>query len=161
MGVTAEEAYNKGIEMSMNYWGFTDAGVINSYQQSMNVPVGTHDSPNAPAGFQGTGDPVSNIPVRFDAGNPDVALEQILTQKWLGLYPDGWEAWADQRRADLPKRYPIMASENADVGVNDMMRRVQFVSSEYEQNADAVNAAVGMLSGPDKGSTRLWWDPAK
>ena len=54
-----------------------------------------------------------------------------------------------------------MASENADVGVNDMMRRAQFVSSEYEQNADAVSAALGMLSGPDKGSTRLWWDPAK
>ena len=76
------------------------------------------------------------------------------------LYPDGWEAWADQRRADLPKRYPIKASENADVGVNDMMRRVQFVSSEYEQNKASVDDAVAKLGGADKGSTRLWWDPA-
>ena len=150
MEVTAEEAYNNGIEMSMLQWGI-DPTEIQPYTQSANVPIATHDAST----------PVSTIPVRFDAGNPDVALEQILTQKWLGLYPDGWEAWADQRRADLPKRYPIMASENADVGVNDMMRRIQFVSSEYEQNADAVNAAVGMLSGADKGSTRLWWDPAK
>jgi len=153
MGATAEECYNKGIEMSMNQWGIEDAGAINSYQQSMNVPIGTHDSPN--------NEPISTIPVRFDAGNSAVALEQIATQKWLGLYPDGWEAWADQRRQDLPKRYPIMASENADVGVNDMMRRVQFVSSEYEQNAAAVEDAVTKLGGPDKGSTRLWWDPAK
>ncbi|MEE9462547.1 MAG: SusD/RagB family nutrient-binding outer membrane lipoprotein [Bacteroidales bacterium] len=160
MGGTAEELYNSGIEMSMLYWGI-DPALIGPYQQSANVPVGTHDSPNAPAGFLGVGDPVSTIPVKFDAGDAAVAREQILTQKWLGLYPDGWEAWADQRRADLPKRYPIMASENADVGVNDVMRRVQFVSSEYEQNADAVSGALGKLSGPDKGSTRLWWDPAK
>ncbi len=160
MGGTAEELYNSGIEMSMNYWGI-DPALIGPYQQSANVPVGTHDSPNAPAGFLGVGDPVSTIPVKFDTGDPAVALEQIMTQKWLGLYPDGWEAWADQRRADLPNRYPIMASENADVGVNDMMRRVQFVSSEYEQNAEAVDGALGKLSGPDKGSTRLWWDPAK
>jgi len=150
MGETAEVCYNNGIEMSMLQWD-VDPAAITAYQASANVPIATHDAPT----------PVSTIPVAFDAGNDAVALEQILTQKWLGLYPDGWEAWADQRRADLPKRYPIMASENADVGVNDMMRRVQFVSSEYEQNGPAVEAAVGLLGGPDKGSTRLWWDPAK
>jgi len=160
MGTTAQEAYENGITNSMLYWG-VDQADIDAYLVSAAVPVGTHDSPNAPAGFLGVGDPVSDIPIAFNAGDDAVALEQILTQKWLGLYPDGWEAWADQRRADLPKRYPIMASENADVGVNDMMRRVQFVSGEYGTNADAVNAALGMLSGPDKGSTRLWWDPAK
>jgi hypothetical protein len=149
MGETAENCYNTGIEMSMNQWGITDPGVISSYQQSMNVPISTHDAP----------EPVSDIPVRFDASNPDVALEQIHTQKWLGLYPDGWEAWADQRRSELPKRYPIMASENPDVPVDKMMRRVQFVSSEYEQNGPAVDDAINKLGGPDKGSTRLWWDP--
>jgi hypothetical protein len=160
MGTTAQEAYENGITQSMLYWGI-DQAEIDAYLVSNAVPKGTHDSPNAPPGFLGEGDPVSDIPIAFDAGNPDVALEQIITQKWLALYPDGWEAWADQRRSELSPWYPIMASENADVGVNDIMRRVQFVSSEYEQNAEAVNAALGMLSGPDKGSTRLWWDPAK
>ncbi len=150
MGATAQECYNNGITESMLYWGIDQAD-IDLYLVSTNVPIATHDAPT----------PVSTIPVAFNAGDDAIALEQIMTQKWLGLYPDGWEAWADQRRADLPKRYPIMASENADVGVNDMMRRVQFVSSEYEQNADAVSGALGKLSGPDKGSTRLWWDPAK
>ena len=151
MGGNAEEFYNKGIEMSMRYWEITDSLAIAAYQQSINVPIATHDAPT----------PVSTIPVRFDAADDAVALEQILTQKWLGLYPDGWEAWADLRRADLPKMYPRMASENADVGVNDLMRRVQFVSSEYEQNLAAVEDAKSKLGGPDKGSTRLWWDPAK
>lgn len=149
MGQDAEYCYNKGIEMSMNQWGITDAGAINSYQQSLNVPIATHDAPT----------PISTIPVRFDAGNPDIAREQILTQKWLALYPDGWEAWADQRRSELPRRYPIMASENPNVPVDRMMRRVQFVSSEYEQNGPAVEDAINKLGGPDQGNTRLWWDP--
>jgi hypothetical protein len=151
MGITAEEAYNKGIEMSFGYWTAwgLDMGTLAAYQQSTNVPVATWDAPT----------PVSTVPVRFDAGNPDIALEQIHIQKWLGLWPDGWEAWADQRRSELPKRYPLMVSENPDVGVDEMMRRIEYVNTEYEQNASAVEAAVGLLSGPDKGSTRLWWDP--
>jgi hypothetical protein len=147
MGGTAEELYNSGIEMSMRRWGITDAAVISAYQQSSNVPVATHDAPT----------PVSTIPVKFD---PAVGMEQIMTQKWLGLYPDGWEAWAEARRTDLPNMYPRMASENPDVGVNDMMRRVQFVSGEYETNSTAVEDAIQKLGGPDKGSTRLWWNPA-
>jgi len=151
MGGPAEEFYDKGIEMSMRYWDITDSASIAAYQQSTNVPIATHDAPT----------PVSTIPVRFDPADDAVALEQILTQKWLGLYPDGWEAWADLRRADLPRMYPRMASENHDVGVNDLMRRVQFVSSEDEQNFAAVEDAKNKLGGPDIGSTRLWWDPAK
>jgi hypothetical protein len=147
MGGTAEELYNMGIEMSMRRWGITDAGAIASYQQSNNVPIPTHDAPT----------PISTVPVRFD---PAVGMEQIMTQKWLGLYPDGWEAWAEVRRTDFPNMYPRMASENPDVGVNDMMRRVQFVSGEYETNGDAVDQAIQLLGGPDKGNTRLWWNPA-
>jgi len=93
MDGTAEDLYNSGIEMSMGRWGITDEAIITAYQQSTDVPISTHDAP----------DPVSTIPVKFDAGNVAVALEQIATQKWLGLFPDGWEAFADLRRRDLPK----------------------------------------------------------
>ena len=152
MGGTAEEFYNKGIEMSFGYWTAwgLDMGTLAAYQQSTNVPVATWDAPT----------PVSTVPVKFDATDDAIALEQIHIQKWLGLWPDGFEAYADQRRSELPKRYPIIDSGNPDVGVDEMMRRMEFVSSEYEQNAEAVKAAVGLLGGPDKGSTRLWWDPA-
>lgn len=148
MGGTAEEFYNLGIEKSMIHWGITDPNVIAAYQQSTNVPIPTHDAPT----------PVSTVPVKFD---PGIAMEQIMTQKWLGLYPDGWEAWAELRRTDLPNMYPRMASENPDVGVDEIMRRVTFVSGEYETNGTAVEDALKKLDGPDKGSTRLWWDPEK
>ena len=148
---TAEELYNSGIEMSMRRWGITDDSVITAYQQGTSIPVSTHDAP----------EPVSTVPVKFNASDDAVALEQIATQKWLGLYPDGWEAFADLRRLDLPRMYPRMASENPDVGVDEIMRRMQYVSREYELNAKAVEDAISKLGGPDKGSTRLWWDPAK
>jgi hypothetical protein len=149
MGGTAEELYNKGIEVSMGFWEITDPAVISAYQQSTSIPIATHDAP----------DPVSTIPVLFDASDDAVALEQIHTQKWLGLFPDGWEAYANLRRADLPKMYDRMASENPDVGVDEIMRRMQYVSDEYNVNADAVTDGISKLGGPDKGSTRLWWDP--
>ncbi len=158
MGATAKELYNDGIRNSMKFWAnglmfggatITDAQ-IDAYINSTNVPIATHDAPT----------PVSDIPVKFDEGNPDVAREQILTQKWLSLFPDGWEGWADVRRADLPKMYPRIVSENPDVGPDELMRRVTFVSGEYDTNGDAVQDAISKLGGPDKGSTRLWWDPA-
>lgn len=145
----AEDLYNSGIEMSLRRWGITDDTVISAYQLSTNVPISTHDAP----------EPVSTIPVKFDSSDDAIALEQIATQKWLGLYPDGWEAFADLRRLDLPKMYPRMASENPYVGVDEIMRRVKYVSREYELNATAVEDAITNLGGPDEGSTRLWWDP--
>jgi hypothetical protein len=150
-GGTAEEYYNSGIEASFEYWTDwgLDMGTLAAYQQSANVPVATWDAPN----------PISTVPVKFDASDDAIALEQIHIQKWLGLWPDGWEAYADQRRSELPKRYDIMVSENPNVDVNQIVRRIEFVNSEYEQNAAAVEAAKGLLGGPDNAATRLWWDP--
>lgn len=41
------------------------------------------------------------------------------------------------------------------------MRGMPYVSREYELNGAAVEDAITKLGGPDKGITRLWWDPAK
>jgi hypothetical protein len=145
---TAKEFYNLGMEMSLAFWGATPDEIA-TYKINTDVPVATHDADL----------PMTDIPVLF-GDTPDVQLEQIITQKWLALYPDGWEAWADARRTDLPKLYDRLASDNTDVPPNAMMRRIDFVDNEYNTNADAVEAAKGMLSGPDNGATRLWWDPA-
>ncbi len=148
MGITAEAAYNKGIEMSLEYWG-ADAATIAAYQQSTATPAPVEDF-NSP--------PMTDIPVKW-ADNPEDQLEQIITQKWLALFPDGWEAWGDIRRLELPKLYPIMNSDNPDVPVGHIMRRVGYVPNEFATNQKAVDDAIVKLGGPDKASTRLWWDP--
>ncbi len=151
MGGTAQELYEQGIRMSIQEWGAADDATIDAYIQSPNIPVDA--SPESPA--------VSDIPVAFDAGGSEERqLEQIITQKWLALYPDGWEAWTELRRTGYPRQYSRLNSENLDVGVDEIMRRLVYESSEFDSNREAVEAAIASpeIGGQDKNSTRLWWD---
>jgi hypothetical protein len=150
MGMTANDAYNKGIEMSLSYWG-ADAAAIAAYQLGTTTPIALADF-NTP--------PMTDIPVLWSS-DPAKQLEQIATQKWLALFPDGCEAWADLRRNDLPKLYPIIVSDNPDVPVGHLMRRVGYVPGEMSTNKKALDDGIQKLGGPDVASTRLWWDPAK
>lgn len=155
MGGTAEELYNKGIETSLKERTTASDAEIAAYISSTATPIPTDDVWGTPAS--------SDIPVAFDAGGGlERQLEQIITQKWLALYPDGVEAWAEARRTGYPKLYPRLNSENSDVPADAIMRRLIFVESEYSNNADAVNAAASLSEltgkGGNKNSTRLWWD---
>jgi hypothetical protein len=154
MGGTAEELYNKGIEMSLKEVriGATDADVT-AYINSTNTPIPTNDEYGTPAS--------SNITVQFmTAGTKEQQLEQIATQKWIALYPDGWEAWAELRRTKYPKPFARIASDNPDVPKEATMSRLIFAAGEYTANSDGVLAAEQFpeLVGGNKNSTRLWWD---
>ena len=155
MGGTAQELYNTGIEMSLlERTGVTPAE-INAYITSTNTPVPPMDEWNTPA--------LSDIPVAFQAGaDKETQLEQIITQKWIALYPDGMEAWAEARRTGYPDLYPRLNSDNPDVPADAIMRRLVFVEGEYSSNNEAVTAAEAFpeltSKGGNKNSTRLWWD---
>ncbi|MDO8994134.1 MAG: SusD/RagB family nutrient-binding outer membrane lipoprotein, partial [Daejeonella sp.] len=149
MGGTAAELYAKGIEMSMRTNGITDVTVINSYINSTNLP-------SAPGGYFNT-PAISDIPVKFSS-DPTKQREQIGTQKWLALFPDGQEAWAEVRRSGFPKRYNVINSDNPDVPVGKFVRRIVFLEYDKDRNGQAVKDAVALLGGPDLASTPLWWD---
>lgn len=86
-------------------------------------------------------------------------LQRIITQKWIALYPNGMEAWAEFRRTGYPNIYPIIsASADPTINKTTQIRRVIFPRSEYSNNEAEVNAAVTLLGGPDSGGTKLWWD---
>jgi len=146
---TVGEFYAKGIEMSMHTWGITDATVINDYINSTNVPVALGDIYNTPA--------VTDIPIKLMT-DPEKQREQIITQKWISLFPEGHEAWAEHRRSGYPKLYPLLHSDNPDAPVGTEIKRVPFVNYDRDRNGAAVDAAAALLGGPDKISTRLWWD---
>lgn len=151
MGGTAKELYEGGITASMNQWGITDAAAITAYINSTNVPIAPNDFLNSPA--------VSDAPVKFAA---DLATqkEQVGIQKWLALFPDGYEAWADYRRSRAFVLYPVANSDNPDITntTTQWIRRIPFLLSETQNNKAAVEAAVPLLGGPDKVTTPLWWD---
>lgn len=150
-GGTAQEYYEAGIAASLaeNGVGATDlAGA--DYVSSTSVPAGV-DADN-PA--------VSTAQIAYNpGGDMEQQLEQIITQKWIGLYPDSEEAWAERRRTGYPTLYDRVGSDNLDIAANEVPRRVPYVSQEYDTNREAVEAAVSsFLGGPDNGATKLWWD---
>ena len=152
MGGTAKDLYNQGIINSLTQWNITDTIVQQAYVNSTATPVAPGDQQNSP--------PMTDIPVKFDASNTAKQLEQIATQKWLALYPDGMEAWADFRRSHALKLYPVVNSDNPDITntSTQWIRRIPFLLSEQQTNGTAVDAAVSLLGGPDKVTTPLWWD---
>ena len=153
MGGTAQELYETGISMSMKEWTGATDDQIAEYSASGATPVGTGDAFDT--------QPTTDIPVAFDtAGDKERQLEQIITQKWIGLYPDGWEAFAEVRRTGYPKLMPLVQVENPDLTANSVFRRMTFVTGEFSNNAAAVETARGLseLAGGDKNSTKVWWD---
>jgi len=151
-GATAQTLYEAGITNSMKQWGITDASVITAYINSANTPIAPNDFLNSP--------PVSNIPVKWVAGNVATENQQIATQKWLAMYPDGMEAWADYRRSRYLKLYPVANSDNPDITntTTQWIRRIPFLLSEKQNNGSEIDKAVTLLGGPDKITTPLWWD---
>ena len=110
----------------------------------------------APGGYFNT-PAITGIPVKFSA-DPEKQREQIATQKWLALFPDGQEAWAEVRRTAYPKRYHVIHSDNPDVPSGKFVRRIVFLEYDKDRNGPAVEAAESLLNGPDKPTTPLWWD---
>ena len=152
MGGTAKQLYEDGITNSMKQWGITNTTTITNYINSIATPIAPNDFLNSP--------PMTNIPVKFDATNIAIQREQIALQKWLAIFPDGQEAWADYRRSRYLKLYPVANSDNPDITntTTQWIRRIPFLESEKQNNKAEVDKAVGLLGGPDKVTTPLWWD---
>lgn len=158
MGGTAKDLYNEGIRASIKGRTTASDAVINDYIVSTKTPAAPLDKNGNPDKFNSP--PVTDIPVLFDEGGSfERKLEQIITQKWLSLFPmNDVEAWTERRRTGYPRGYAIIESINPDVPATSLMRRLQFPPSAYTSNNAATVAAVTALGGPDKNETRLWWD---
>lgn len=153
MDGSAKELYNQGIRMSLSESRIgASPSDIDAYVSSTNTPVKPNDKWESRT--------MSDIPVKFMEGaSNEKKLEQIITQKWLAIYPDGWEAFAEYRRTGYPRLYSLIGSINQNLSEDDIFRRMTFVSSERANNGPAVQEAQGMLNGePNNNATRVWWD---
>lgn len=98
----------------------------------------------------------------YVANHPLVAgreLEQINTQYWIASFLNGPEAFANFRRSGYPALTPNPYGQpnNPDVPNGTFIRRITYPTSELSVNSSNVNAAIA-VQGPDKLSTRVWWD---
>ncbi|MEM9721541.1 MAG: SusD/RagB family nutrient-binding outer membrane lipoprotein [Bacteroidota bacterium] len=151
MGGAGQDLYEMGITMSMKDRIDAPDDAIAAYIAGTSTPTGTGDEFDTQAS--------TDIPVAFEAGADfERQLEQIITQKWIALYPDGWEAFAEVRRTGYPKLIPLLNVENANLAADDIFRRMTFVESEFANNNAAVTAAQSLseLSGGDNNATKVW-----
>jgi hypothetical protein len=157
MGGTAKDFYEDGIETSITQWRGTEISTdsIQNYINSENVPI-------APNNYGYYDDPMTDIPVKF-ASNSDDQYEQIMTQKWLALWPLGFEAFAEYRRTRLPKIYAKKYSSNTDVNLaqGQILTRLLYTDKEYAAQPEEVEKGINLLyngTGEDIVNVPLWWD---
>jgi hypothetical protein len=92
-------------------------------------------------------------------------LEQIMEQKWIALYLDGWEAYADYRRTGYPqlKKWDLVlegiiikSAQWVDVPRDYVPGRLPYPSNEYDLNQENYQAAIEAMGG-DSYYQQLWW----
>lgn len=87
------------------------------------------------------------------AYDPAKAIEQIATQRWIHLYLDGWEAWAEWRRTG----FPVLTAGPNSANPAGIPRRLVYPAADKTVNADNY-AKVLTQQGPDNLNTKVWWD---
>ncbi|QHS62303.1 SusD/RagB family nutrient-binding outer membrane lipoprotein [Chitinophaga agri] len=88
--------------------------------------------------------------VAYNAANYKKSIGE---QKWLALFGDGLEGFAEWRRLDYPK---LPAAYTGNLG-GKIPLRLTYPSSEQALNGTNYKAAV-TNQGPDALTTRLWFD---
>lgn len=151
---TTKDLYERGIRTSFEFWGAN----IGDYLESTKTPLGYTD-PIIPTASIG---PQSTVCPKWEEGvSAEEKLEKIVTQRWIAIFPEGMNGWAEVRRTGYPKLFPIMDEANASQGVISTrlgVRRLPFTVDEHGNNAANVEEAIRLLGGPDNGATRVFWD---
>jgi hypothetical protein len=156
MGGTAMDFYNQGIIASFVENGLQSSAAATYYANNTLVPIAFTDN-SGQSGNNATAP--STIKIAWTDADPfDTNLERIITQKWIAMYPDGPEGWAEFRRTGYPKLFPVVSNSSNGTIDAKQIRRIPYPQSEYNNNRAGVQSGVGLLGGPDGGGTPLWWD---
>lgn len=121
---SAESHYNNAITTSLSYWGVS-ATDISTYLAQTNVAYSTSSG---------------------------TWKQKIGTQKWLALYDEGFESWAEQRRLDFPVLNPPQ-----DMTYSDIPVRYPYPFDEVKYNKTNYTTAAAAIGG-DLPSTKIFWD---
>lgn len=148
--------YKKGVETSFAQWGATGT---DAYLASNNVA----------RDFVDLLDPKNNIaavckisPKWNESSTDEEKLERIITQKWIAVFPEGCEAWAEQRRTGYPKLFPVKVNNSGGkIDTKIMVRRLNFPKDLKDNATQQFNALLSCLGGENSSGVRLWWDTGK
>jgi hypothetical protein len=133
-GWTAENAanlYRTGIELNWRQWGVYDATAFNAY--------------------------MAHATVALSSGTE---VQKIATQRWLGAFPDGLEAWNVVRSTGFPVLTPAPGTI-APAGTTRIIPiRMGISQNHFDLNTTHTNAVADLYKiGGEKDSQygKMWW----
>lgn len=172
--MTASEVWFLRAEAGLRGWTSEnikkcyESGIVTSFEQ-WNVS-GSHsflESENLASDYTDVYTSDNNIAARckvspkwLEEADKETKLEKIITQKWLAVFPEGCEAWAEQRRTGYPRIFPVKINNSKEgcIDTEIMIRRLNFPGSVKSLENELYKELLNALGGPDHGGTRLWWD---
>jgi len=128
-GDDAETMYQNAIQASWDQWGVTyDAAAFNTFY--------------------------ADAAVTWDVANWKALVGR---QKWVALFCQGYEAWAEWRRLDEPQ---LTVAENPLNPSNAIPVRNMYPTTEFDLNEVNYMEALGFLGGTsdDNDGFALYWD---
>lgn len=89
---------------------------------------------------------------------PADAIAAISMQKWVALFPNGYEAYANMRRTGYPVLTPIM-DVNGESGTGGLLpKRLYYPATEALSNPLHYQEAIERLGGSDDWMQPVWWN---
>jgi hypothetical protein len=96
--------------------------------------------------------------VKWDAAASfETKLKQIITQKWIGIYPNGTEAWTEFRRTGYPALAPVVKSDNDLIKAGEFIKKFRYIDDERNLNHYSKESSLNQGKG-DGQNVRVWWD---
>lgn len=157
---TAGALYEQAIALSFEEHGAV--GAAGYIADAASTPAAYTD----PLGIYSVSSPQSTVKIAWSAeSTAERHLEQIITQKWIAIFPLGTEAWSEYRRTGYPKLLPVVQNNSGGTVNSDWgARRLLYPVEEYTENPENLQKAISDLNAEsvngtgDNMGTRVWWD---
>lgn len=152
---TAKDLYEKGVKASFEQWG----AAVGDYLSGTTTAAAYVDPIIPAASIEGQ----SKVTAQWDESlSNEEKFAKIATQRWIAVYPEGMNGWAELRRTGYPKLFPVMVNySQGEIDTDLGPRRLPFTINEKDNNPTGYAKAVEMLGGPDNAATRVFWDVNK
>jgi len=158
----AQTYYEDGIKKSFELWGVGIGNYLNT-----TAAVGSYTDPVTSGNSYSTN--LTSVSVAWSSqSSTEGHLEQIITQKYIAMFPEGMEAWAEFRRTGYPKVIPTLTNNSGgSIDTQTQIRRIIYPQSESQANPANLQEGIELLNeeaksgSGDNGGTKLWWDKKK
>lgn len=129
----AKTHYEEGVRASMDFWndGTVASADVDNY--------------------------IAQAEVHYDSliAGGETWKQIIGRQKWISLYMQGIQGWAEWRRLDFGI---LQVPDGGVLNGTGIPTRMLYPVDEQTLNGDSYSAGVSALGGPDAQDTKLWWD---